>query len=653
LLLAPDRAPYGGLLRPEVVGKPRGTQQNMTNHLRTFLGAAFALTAALAPAQLQPVAQDGPGQTQRARQLLEQMPDLPYSPDGVIVRFKAGATESDRAAARSSIGGQRLRSFSVVSGLELVSTPQGVNAALAALRANPAVLYAEPDYVVHTTATPNDPLYSNLWGMSNWNGLDIGAPAAWDITTGDPNFIIAVIDTGTQYDHPDLAANMWTNYGEVPGNNYDDDGNGYIDDVRGWNFYDHNNDPMDTHGHGTHTAGTLGAVGNNGIGVTGVNWRCKIMPLKFIGSGGGFESDALAAIQYAARMGARVSNNSWGSNMFMQGVYDAVNASRNSGHLFVAAAGNAGYSAELLPFYPACYNLDNVISVTAIDSSGNLCSFSNYGTTSVDIGAPGDGVWSTTTGNGFTSMAGTSMASPYVAGAAALLWGKNPGWSYGQVRDRLMSTALPVASLAGKTVTGGMVNVKRALQGTGSNSAPQVVISTPTNGNNSVSGSAYFSGYAIDPEDGNLTSRTVWTSDLQGYLGTGSDFWRSGLYAGSHRITASVTDNNNNTTSTSVTIYVQSQANVPNAPTMQSIGLSGRTITIRWADNSSNETSFEIQREQRASRFWKYPVTAGVVGWDVTSFSEAPGVGTFHYRVRAVNAAGASAWSSWIAIKVE
>jgi subtilisin family serine protease len=639
-----------GCLRRRPGWGARGT--NMTIQFRTLLGVAFAAAASIATAQVTAMELNGSGATPRARQMLEQVPDLAYSPDAIIVRFKSDSTPSQRASVRASVGGQQLRGYPLVPGMELMSAPQGINATIAALRNNPAVLYSEPDYVIRTTATPDDPQYSSMWGLNAWNNIDINAAEAWDTFTGDANFVIAVIDTGTQLDHPDLQANIWTNTREVPNNGVDDDGNGYVDDVHGWNFYDHNNNPSDDNGHGTHTAGTIGAVGNNGMGVTGVNWRCKIMPLRFIGSGGGYESDALAAIQYAFRNGAKVSNNSWGSTMYMQGVYDAIAQSKQYGHLFVAAAGNSGFSMDVLPFYPAGYDLDNIVSVAAIDNSGALCTFSNFSPTQVDLAAPGENIVSLAPYGGWTSKSGTSMAAPHVAGVAALVWARNAGATYQQIRDRLLSTTRPLASLIGKCATGGLLDAAKAVQ-VATNTPPQITITAPSNGGTATAGnSVYLAGAVYDREEGDISSRTVWSSDYQGYLGTGASFYAN-LSPGTHRITAAVTDNGGATSQTSIVFYVQNPNSVPLTPTIQTISVDGTNlIRITWRDNSTNETTFEIQREQRGPRYWKYTTTAGVVGANVTSFSDRPGLGTYHYRVRAVNATGASSWSDWIMTKV-
>ncbi|MDY3556574.1 S8 family serine peptidase [Gemmata sp. JC717] len=331
--------------------------------------------------------------------------------------------------------------------------------ALAYYGATAGVTVAAPDEFVRVDGVPNDPTYGSLYGMTK-----IGAPAAWDVTTGNRNFVVAVIDSGVDYNHPDLAANIWTNAGEIPGNGIDDDGNGYVDDVHGWDFANNDNDPMDDNNHGTHVAGTIGAVGNNGIGVAGVNWAVQIMPLKFLGaSGGGYTSNAIRALDYAVRMGAKVSNNSWGGGAYSTAMAAAIGRARDAGHIFVAAAGNEAKNIDTNPSYPASYiqSYDNVVTVAATDSSDRLANFSNYGAGSVTLAAPGVGIYSTTPNNTYSSFSGTSMATPHVTGAIALYWSANPGLTYQQVISQLKSAVDPVAGLSGKVATAGRLNVAK------------------------------------------------------------------------------------------------------------------------------------------------------------------------------------------------
>ena len=309
---------------------------------------------------------------------------------------------------------------------------------------------AERHYLAGVSAEPNDPDYGRLWGLTT-----IGAPNAWEQTTGDRTLVVGVIDTGVDLDHPDLAANLWRNPDEIPGNGVDDDGNGFVDDVHGYDFVNGDSDPDDDHGHGSHCAGTIGAVGNNGVGVAGVNWSVSLASLKVLGSNGSGSLWGLAeAILYAAEKRIPVLNASLGCDgcnvSYVRAALDTYEA---SGGLFVAAAGNSGKNNDASPHYPSSHTQDAVISVAATDSGDRLAGFSNYGAQSVDVAAPGVGILSTTPGGNYASFNGTSMAAPHVAGAVALYWAQHPNASAATVKERLLSTASPLSSLQGRVLT--------------------------------------------------------------------------------------------------------------------------------------------------------------------------------------------------------
>jgi subtilisin family serine protease len=390
---------------------------------------------------------------------------VPYEPDVVLVRFKPWVDESEQEEAVEAVDGEIAEedvapTEEIVPGLEEVELPSDVTVvdAVETLEESPDVLYAEPSYAVQLSGTPNDSLFSSLWGMTS-----IRAPLAWGVSTGSSQVVVAIIDTGIDYTHPDLAANMWTNPGETAGNGLDDDGNGCIDDLRGCDFANDDGDPMDDNNHGTHVAGTIGAVGNNGVGVAGINWSVRLMALKFLkANGSGWTSDAIDALNYAVAMGAKISSNSWGGGGYSQALSDAIAAAGATGHLFVAAAGNTGSNNDGAPFYPASYNLASIISVAALDSAGQLAAFSNYGAASVDLGAPGVGILSTVPGSSYASYSGTSMATPHVAGAAALLLALHPGWTQAELKAGLLSTTRSLASLSGKSLTGGSLDLAAA-----------------------------------------------------------------------------------------------------------------------------------------------------------------------------------------------
>jgi subtilisin family serine protease len=394
-----------------------------------------------------------------------------YASNKLIVKFNDTINIAQANEMKNTLGVVKTETIKLTGAqIWTLSGKTSVETTLATYRNSSLFKYIEPDYIVTTAATPNDPGFPQLWGLNNTgqNGgtpdADIDAPEAWDIETGNPNLVIGVIDTGVDYNHPDLVGNIWTNPGEIAGDGIDNDNNGYIDDIRGWDFAYNDNNPMDVQGHGTHVSGTIAGKGNNGVGVTGVAWNAKIMPLKFLDdTGSGSTSNAISAINYATAKGVKITNNSWGGGGYSQALYDAINAAGQQGALFIAAAGNESNNNDTLPSYPASYNLANIISVASTTRTDSLSSFSNYGLTSVDLGAPGSNIYSTTPNNTYSTYSGTSMASPHVAGAAALVWSENPTWTAQQVKNTLMNTGDSIAALAGKTVSGKRLNVFNAL----------------------------------------------------------------------------------------------------------------------------------------------------------------------------------------------
>ena len=348
--------------------------------------------------------------------------------------------------------------------------------ALGTLANHPAVEFAEYNWKQYTTQIPNDPRFGDLWGLHNTGqaggvaGAHISAAAAWDTTVGSHDVIVGVIDTGVDYTHPDLVPNMFVNPGEIPGNNIDDDGNGFIDDVHGINAITGTGNPMDDNDHGTHVAGTIGAVGNDGVGVVGVNWNVSIMALKFLsGAGSGTTAGAIVCIDYAVAMknsgvNIRVLNNSWGGGGFSQALEDAISAANAVDILFVAAAGNSSSNNDVSPHYPSSYTVPNVLAVASTTRTDAMSSFSSFGLTSVDLGAPGSDIVSTIPGNGYASFSGTSMATPHVAGAAALLLSVNDTLTTEELKQILMDTGDPTAAMDGRTVSGKRLNVEAALE---------------------------------------------------------------------------------------------------------------------------------------------------------------------------------------------
>lgn len=381
-------------------------------------------------------------------------------PTEVIVRYRPGVSKAVRASVRGRVQAQLAHPVKGLARTEVLSVEEGTSASdlVAELNARPEVLYAEPNRRYRAFLTPNDPLFPSTWGIHNTGqsggtaDADIDAPEAWDIETGDPAVTVAVVDTGADLDHPDLADNL----------------------VPGWDFVGGDGTPDDGHGHGTHVSGTIGALGNNGAGVAGVAWDVSIMPLKALDDGGsGFVDDVAAAFAYAGDQGADVVNASLGGP-YSQLIADAVAGAPDT--MFVVAAGNSASNNDTSPAYPCNLTALNLICVAATNRADDLASFSNYGKSSVDLGAPGKSIVSTVppevVGNSYASSDGTSMASPHVAGAAALIWSAVPGATLAGVKKVLLDTADPLASLSGKTVTGGRLNVADALELAGRPPAP-------------------------------------------------------------------------------------------------------------------------------------------------------------------------------------
>jgi subtilisin family serine protease/subtilisin-like proprotein convertase family protein len=469
-----------------------------------------------------------------------------YAAADILVQFRPGTTPAP-ALAGTTLSGP----LGLLPGLYEVQLPPGasVGAALAAYQADPLVQRAEPDYQLRTSMVPSDPLFGQQWALRNTGqdggtaGADIHATGAWDVTQGDRPVVVAVMDSGIDYDHPDLYLNIWINQAEIPRsrlqnlvdvdhdgiisfrdlNNPINQGPGKITDVNhdgsidagdilapmvrdaqgrdtgaggwaypgntqdgdtahpndfiGWNSNANTNNPFDDYGHGTHVAGIIGATGDNGKGVAGVDWNVLLMPVKFLNADGfGSVGQFIAGLNYAVAHGAKISNNSWSGAGYSQILYDAIANARAHGQIFVAAAGNGGTNNDTAPSYPAAIALDNVVAVAATDHNDNLASFSNYGPSTGALAAPGENILSTVPGGGYAANSGTSMAAPFVTGALALVWGQHPTWSYTQVISQVLRTVDRLPALAGKTVTGGRLDLAAAVGAAATvSAAPRVV----------------------------------------------------------------------------------------------------------------------------------------------------------------------------------
>lgn len=390
----------------------------------------------------------------------------------LLVKFKYGVASGLASAANNQIGAAVLEEFPELK-WQRIKLPAGlsVEQAITKYQNFAGIESVQPNYYYRLHASPNDARFSELYGIQK-----ISTPLAWDLTTGSANTVVAVIDTGIKYTHEDLAANMWKNPGEINGNGIDDDGNGFIDDFYGYDFFYNDSDPLDEHGHGTHVAGTIGAVGNNSIGIVGVNWNVRIMTIKIYDSDGfGTTSTMLInAYNYVRMMrnrgvNVRVTNNSYSGCTeacgYDQATKDALDAMGEAGILNVFAAGNDARNIENEQAFPASYTSPSIISVAASTSTDAKAGFSNFGTTSVDLAAPGTEILSTIrTSANYGALSGTSMATPHVAGAAALLSSHNPELSPASLKATLMNTVDQLQQWSGVVKTGGRLNVNRALR---------------------------------------------------------------------------------------------------------------------------------------------------------------------------------------------
>jgi thermitase len=383
--------------------------------------------------------------------------------DSLVVGFSNSVAKDAREGIVRGAGGTVERRLSAIRALS-VRPRSGV--ALATLRRSlgraRGVTYVEPDFELAASVEPDDPLYAAQYAFSEPSDHDIDAPEAWEETRSCSK--VAVLDSGTDTNHPDLAANLWKNTEETKNNSKDDDKNGYVDDYYGVDLNDGRGSGVDENGHGTHVAGIIGAIGDNGFGVSGICWKASIMSVRFMDARGrGSTSAAVEAIQYSVREGARILNCSFGSSSKSEALEDAVQYAKSKGALLVVAAGNEGDDIDREPSYPAAYGSDNIIAVAASTADDRLASFSNFGEANVDLAAPGEGILSTYPNDTYRTLNGTSMAAPYVAGAAALLKKHNSDATYAELRNVLRKKVDKPEALAGKVVYDGRLNVRKAL----------------------------------------------------------------------------------------------------------------------------------------------------------------------------------------------
>jgi subtilisin family serine protease len=624
-----------------------------------------------------------------------QSPAAEFVAGELLIQFQPGATAADRADARSWVGALRreLLRGNGTGELEVARVPPGraVQQAVALLRQHPAVRNAEPNWIYRHHTTSDDSYYTTglLWGMygditqpANQFGSQAGeAWAAGNI--GSASVAVGVIDEGIDFNHPDLVANIWTNPVEATGQpDVDDDGNGYIDDLHGWDFSQNNNSIYDgapgndTDAHGTHVSGTIGGFGGNTQGVAGVNWNVTLISAKFLGPNGGTLANAVKAIDYITDLKTRhglnivATNNSWGGGGFSQALLDAIVRGANAGILFVAAAGNGnnagvGINNDSTPHYPSSYNTtagagyDAVISVASITSTGAKSSFSNYGKTSVDLGAPGSGVWSTTPNNTYSSYSGTSMATPHVTGAVAMYASLNSGASAAAIKAAVLlsASATPTSSLTNITVSGGRLNIGE-FAGAPPPSAPEHgpsdLTATPVSSSqidlawtDNSTEEDQVDGFEIHRCQGAGCLNFVVVATVAANAGSYSN---TGLSANTlYRYEVRAYNSGGTSGSSSVAeATTQPPLAPPAAPTSltATAGPAVGGISLAWLENSTSEDGFKIERCPGASCTNFTQIAK--VGANATTFQDPGGISNrwYRYRVRAFNADGDSAYSN-------
>lgn len=627
------------------------------------------------------------------------LPPVEYAPDGaafrrgeVLIQFKdnvtdeqlTGAFQRGRLAMIKHIRTPAMEARGRI-GLTRTATSLPVLEAVRLLRRLPGVEFAEPDYVATQDFESNDPLYldGSLWGLFGDDQPELIGPVvttnpfgsqaekAWAAGfIGSPDVYVGVVDGGLQLDHPDLAPNIWVNPGEIPGNGIDDDGNGYVDDVHGWNASNddgnvwHVDDATDFHG--SHVAGIVGAAGGNGLGVTGVNWNVSLISGKMFP--GGYYSDAIQTIDYMTHLKTRKGlnivaiNHSWGGASFSQALLDAITRAAQAGILTIAGAGNHIGDVDVSPVYPAAFNTtasagyDAVIAVAGINNDGNRRATSNYGATSVDLAAPGGEIWSTVPTDSYRSLSGTSMAAPHVSGAVALYASANPGANALQIRQDILTAGVqPLTTLQGITVTGGTLDIGTLmgleLIGLETPAAPaslqasavsgaRVDLSWSDRSNNelgfaierSTDGATYYLADTVGAGYQGYSDRSVQPGNTYYYRVFAFNAGGGSEYAN----TVSVT-------TPTVTL--------PNAPSsLKASALSFGRVSLSWKDNANNEDGFQIERRTGSTGTWQLIATVGANTKSYTDTSTARRT-TYNYRVRAINAAGGSAYSNLASVK--
>ena len=549
----------------------------------------------------------------KAAEMLERYPTLEANPYAILVRFSENASD-DQVEDLLAQTGSKIVDFYPTVNWYLIETPRG--------NTNTQKIFGE-SYIVESVAidsvirsnsiNTNDPLINDVWGLDSNHGVD--ASVAWPISQNASEVVVAVIDSGIDPNHPDLLDAIWINTGEIADNGIDDDNNGFIDDTYGWDFTgEYDNTPQDEHGHGTHVAGTIAATRNNAEGIAGVANNVKIMTLRFLDKqGNGITSWAINALEYAIANGAAISNNSWGGGPYETPLYNAIAQAGNVGHLFVAAAGNSGNNSDSFPMYPAAYNLPNILSVAAINSTGGLAGFSNYGINTVDIAAPGVSILSTMSGESencpnpgtpcYVSWQGTSMAAPHAAGIAAIMLGVNNGLSPEEIIQIMQETVRPTSELNGKVRFEGELDGGAAVSVAASSGSINFIGYSP--GQEIIQGSTIsLSAVAVDSDGTDISENINWKDENDVVITIGDSITYTANTLGLLTLKAEVTNNAGDTFQkiayfnvTGPSLIISSRDSILRASP-------GDTVNIEWNwEGPSNET-----QELNATTLNKYQV---------------------------------------------